>query len=81
MRRIHYVVGAFFIVYGTLVLLTLVGVLPLSLPSRFTVGYLFWALGVGMIPFGAIYILARRKMSDANQKNQGLENPLLEVSP
>ena len=44
--RVHYLIGAYLIVYGTLVLLTLLDVFPGPLTSGPTLGYLLWALGV-----------------------------------
>ncbi len=58
--RIHYLVGALWIGLGTLALLTLVAILPGG-PSGFTVGVLFYALGVGMIPLGIYYVLTVRR--------------------
>lgn len=58
--RIHYAIGAYFIGVGTLVLLTIVSILPDG-PSPLTVGYWLWSLGVGMIPFGIYYILTVRR--------------------
>ncbi len=58
--KVHYVIGAYFIGLGTLVLLTIVGILPDGL-SPLTVGFWLKALGVGMIPFGVYYILTIKR--------------------
>lgn len=56
--RVHYLIGAYLIAYGTLVLLALLGVFPGPLTSGLTPGYLLWALGAGLIPLGIYYLLA-----------------------
>ncbi len=58
--RIHYLFGALWIGLGTLSLLTLITILP-GAPSWPTLGYVFLALAVGMIPFGIYYVLTVRK--------------------
>ncbi len=62
--RIRYLVGTLWIGLGTLALLTLVLTLAAILPGGpfgFTVGVLFSALGVGMIPLGIYYVLTVRR--------------------
>ncbi len=58
--RIHYLFGALWIGVGTLSLLTLITILP-GAPSWPTLGYVFYVLGVGMIPFGIYYVLSIRR--------------------
>ncbi len=58
--RIHYLFGALWIGYGTLALLTLMTILP-GAPSWPTLGYVFYALAVGMIPWGIYYVLSVRR--------------------
>ncbi len=62
--RIRYLLGALWIGLGTFALLTLVLTLVAILPggrSGFTVSVLFYALGVGMIPWGIYYVLSVRR--------------------
>ncbi len=58
--RIHYLAGALWIGLGTLSLLTLITILP-GAPSWPTLGYVFYALGVGMIPLGIYYVLTIKR--------------------
>lgn len=58
MGGIHYLIGAYLVGYGVLVLLGLMGLIPGPVTSGLTVGYLLWALGVGLVPFGVYYFLA-----------------------
>ncbi len=61
--RIYYLLGALWIGLGTFALLTLVLTLVAILPgpSWPTVSVLFYALGVGMIPWGLYYVLTVRR--------------------
>ncbi len=61
MNRIHYVIGAFFIGYGTLYLLAFVGIVPLQQRSGLTLPAVLTAMQAAMIVFGVYYILAVRK--------------------
>ncbi len=66
--KIHYLAGALWIGLGTLVLLTIVGILPDGL-DPLTVGFWLKALGLGLIPFGVYYILTirrRRRLLEAS---------------
>ena len=61
--RIQYLLGALWIGLGTFALLTLVLTLVAILPgpSWPTLGVVFYALGVGMIPLGIYYVLTVRR--------------------
>lgn len=58
--RIHYLFAVLWIGFGTYALLTLMTILP-GAPSWPTMAYVFYALAVGLIPYGIYYILTVRR--------------------